>query len=135
MIALVAVLLALGALLFTLAIRRNDLPEAASVSPTAHLEEKRGAVYDNFRDLQFEYRVGKLSDADYQEAKAVLQRELANLNAEIERLGGAKTAAPATQVKPVPAMGTVCPKCGAKFAQPLRFCGECAAPMAKGGAA
>ena len=36
--------------------------------------------------LQFEYRVGKLSDHDYQHTKLDLQRELAGVMAEIDRV-------------------------------------------------
>jgi hypothetical protein len=38
------------------------------------------------RDLQFEYRVGKLSDADYAQTKLALQKELAVVIAEIEKM-------------------------------------------------
>ena len=33
--------------------------EPEPVSPTAHLEEKKKTIYENLRDLQFEYRLGK----------------------------------------------------------------------------
>jgi hypothetical protein len=124
MIEIAAVLLALGALLFTLVIRRSDLPEAAAGSPEGYLEEKKHTFYENLGDLQFEHRVGKLSDADYEEAKKVLQSEFASVAA----------AAPPAVPKPAPVPGTVCPACGATFVQPLKFCGECGAPM-KGGSA
>ena len=57
--------------------RSKDIPEAPPVSPTLHLEEKKARIYENLRDLQFEYRVGKLSDEDYQKTKQSLQKELA----------------------------------------------------------
>ena len=67
-------------------IRGSDIPEPAPVSPTAHLEERKAQIYENLRDLQFEFRVGKLSDADYQKTKLDLQRELAEVLAEIDAL-------------------------------------------------
>ena len=79
-----AVLLAVGVLVFTLMVRAKDIPEAPPVSPTAHLEEKKSRIYENLRDLQFEYRLGKLSDADYQKTKQQLQGELAGVLAEID---------------------------------------------------
>ncbi len=82
-----AVLLAVGVLVFTLTVRAKDIPEAAPVSPTAHLEEKKARIYENLRDLQFEYRLGKLSDADYQKTKQQLQAELAGVLSEIDALG------------------------------------------------
>ena len=117
-----AALLAVGAIVFTLMIRARDLPEPEPVSPTGHLEERKATIYESLRDLQFEYRVGKLSGQDYQQTKQDLQRELALVMAQIE---GVKPAAPA----PPPAPPTACPHCGAKFPKPIKFCGECGKPM------
>jgi DNA repair exonuclease SbcCD ATPase subunit len=88
------------------------------------------------RDLQFEFRVGKLSDADYQKTKLDLQRELAKVLAEIDAIqpadqvkqAAAAVAAPAP--KPKPGASKKCPHCGASFPQALKFCGECGKAMA-----
>ncbi len=130
MIATVAVLIAFAAILYTLFIRRKDLPEAAPASPVVHLEARKAAIYENLRDLQFEYRVGKLSDADYQQTKQDLQRELAGVLAEIDQDGTAPPTAPADAAPAAVAVAAaVCSKCGAKFDKPLKFCGECGAAM------
>ena len=42
-----------------------DVPAPEPESPFRHLDERKAAIYENLRDLQFEYRVGKLSDDDY----------------------------------------------------------------------
>src|SRR5579871_6326962 len=73
--------------LFTLFVREKDIPPPEPVSPTRHLEDRKAAIYENLRDLQFEYRVGKLSDADYQQTKLNLQKELAAVLAEIDKVG------------------------------------------------
>ena len=129
----VAVMLALGAMFYTLFVRQQDIPEPIPVSPIQHLEDRKRAIYDNLRDLQFEYRLGKLSDEDYQQTKLALQRELAVVLAETEetvkRLGGTSVRVDAKPVKPAKARN-VCPHCGAKFAQSLKFCGECGKAMA-----
>ncbi len=133
MIVFAAVLITTAAILYTLAVTKRSLPVAEPVPPGAHLEERKAAIYENLRDLQFEYRVGKLSDQDYQQTKLDLQRELAGVLAELDKIsGGTSAAAPASAPK-VEAVPT-CPKCGAKFAQPMRFCGECGSPMAGGAA-
>lgn len=51
-----------------------------------YLRERKDAVYENLRDLNFEYKAGKLPDADYQSLKSSLQDEAATLLAEIARL-------------------------------------------------
>ena len=82
------------------------------------------------RDLQFEYRVGKLSDDDYQRTKVDLQKELAGVMAEIEKAAPGvivPVAAPAKKDKPAK---LTCPHCGAKFDKHMKFCGECGKAMA-----
>ena len=81
-----AILLIAVTVLFTFSIRAKDMPAPEPLSPTRHLEERRAAIYENLRDLQFEYRVGKLSDADYAQTKLALQKELAVVIAEIEKM-------------------------------------------------
>ena len=118
-------------LAYTFAIRRKDLPEAVPASPWQHLDSRKAAIYENLRDLQFEYRVGKLSDTDYQRTKTELQAELAGVLAEIDKMKANTTpAAKTTAVKSkVVASPNVCPHCNAQFPQPLKFCGECGKPM------
>lgn len=52
----------------------------------SYLRERKDAVYENLRDLNFEYKAGKVPDADYQSIKSSLQDEAATLLAEISRL-------------------------------------------------
>ena len=121
------VLLLAATLLYTLFVRAKDIPPPEPVSPTRHLDERKAAIYENLRDLQFEYRVGKLTDADYQQTKLALQRELAVVLAEIERI--VKTL-PAQPVKPAPKKAVfICPHCGKQFPAAMKFCGECGKEM------
>jgi hypothetical protein len=129
-----AVVLVVGTLLFTLFVRSQDVPEAPVPSPTAHLEERKAQIYENLRDLQFEFRLGKLSDADYQKTKVDLQRELAKVLAEIDAVPApaqpAKAKAAKAAAESVVKASDKCPHCGAQFPQPLKFCGECGKAMA-----
>src|SRR5499427_10851294 len=52
----------------------------------SYLRERKDAVYENLRDLNFEYKAGKVPDVDYQNLKSSLQDEAAALLAEIARL-------------------------------------------------
>jgi len=122
---------------FALFVRAKDIPPPEAVSPTRHLDERKAAIYENLRDLQFEYRVGKLSDADYQATKVALQKELAAVLAEIDKFSKPAPAKPKhieePAVKAAPATiaeTATCPSCGAKFARAMKFCGECGKAMA-----
>jgi len=124
-------ILALVVIVFVLGVRPKDLPEPEPESPFRHLDERKAAIYENLRDLQFEYRVGKLSDDDYQNTKRDLQKELAVVLAEVDKLKiqlGVNGAAPPVAAKPL-IDASICPSCGAKFEKELKFCGECGKPM------
>jgi hypothetical protein len=125
MIIVITCIIAIAVIAFVLGVRVRDLPVAEPESPFQHLDERKVAIYENLRDLTFEYRVGKLSDADYQSTKKDLQKELAGVLAEVDRL---KIRLNGTGPVPVP-RPKVCPTCGAKFEKELKFCGECGKPM------
>jgi hypothetical protein len=126
---LIAAALIFIVILYTLFVRQKDLPAPVPENPVKHLETRKATIYENLRDLQFEYRVGNLSDEDYQRTKREMQAELAGVLAGID----AAQQKPAPQVgrKPKAEAGRVCPHCGAKFEKPLRFCGECGKAMAE----
>lgn len=124
MIIVITSVLAIAVIAFILIIRPRDLPDAEPESPFAHLDDRKAAIYENLRDLQFEYRLGKLSDTDYQNTKKDLQKELAAVLAEVDRLKALLATSPET--KPI---GFVCPSCGAIFEKSLKFCGECGKSM------
>lgn len=131
MIIFTAIVVALAALVFSLLVRRVDLPETAPAAPFDPLQEKKEAIYENLRDLHFEFRVGKLTEDDYQQAKAELQKELAA----VTQAAAGATAAPAkVQAAPATPPGLVCPHCGARFEQTMKFCGECGGAMSGGAA-
>lgn len=86
MLAAIAVLVVVAAALLTLRIRDRDLEPPEDVSPFQHLDERKARIYENLRDLQFELRLGKMSDDDYKKSKLALQAELAGVLAEVDAL-------------------------------------------------
>jgi hypothetical protein len=51
-----------------------------------YLRERKDAIYENLRDLNFEYLAGKYPEQDYAEQRAGLEDEAARVMAEMERL-------------------------------------------------
>lgn len=51
-----------------------------------YLRERKDVVYENLRDLSFEYKAGKFPDSDYQAMKTSLEEEAAAILAEMARL-------------------------------------------------
>jgi len=51
-----------------------------------YLLERKEQLYENLRDLNFEFRAGKYPEEDFQVQRALLENETAQLLAEIEHL-------------------------------------------------
>jgi len=64
-------------------------PDASDLAPHRtkldQLLERRDTLYDNLRDLKFEYRAGKYSEGDYEAMKTSLENEAALVLTEIEQ--------------------------------------------------
>ena len=64
-------------------------PDASDLAPHRtnldQLLDRRDAIYDNLRDLKFEYRAGKYSEDDYEIMKTTLENEAAVVLTEIEQ--------------------------------------------------
>ena len=65
-------------------------PDASDLAPHRskldQLMERRDAIYDNLRDLRFEYRAGKYSEADFEAMKNAMETEAALVLAEIDQV-------------------------------------------------
>jgi len=65
---------------------RNPFVQA-SKTRVDYLRERKEAIYENLRDLNFEYLAGKYPEQDYMEQRASLEDEAARVIAEMEMLG------------------------------------------------
>jgi hypothetical protein len=63
---------------------------AAPVEKTRldYLRERKEVIYDNLRDLNFEFRAGKYPEDDYQRQRDSLESEAASVLREMDSLGG-----------------------------------------------
>jgi hypothetical protein len=65
-------------------------PDASDLAPHRtkldQLLERRDSIYDNLRDLRFEFRSGKYSEADFEAMKASLENEAAVVLTEIDQV-------------------------------------------------
>lgn len=55
-------------------------------SRLAHLEERKQVVYENLRDLNFDYKAGKYPPEDYESLRSSLEAEAAEILAEMDAL-------------------------------------------------
>ena len=51
-----------------------------------YLQERKEQLYENLRDLNFEYKAGKYPEEDFNSQRAQLENEAAHLLAEIDHL-------------------------------------------------
>jgi hypothetical protein len=65
-------------------------PDASDLAPHRtkldQLMERRDSIYDNLRDLRFEFRSGKYAENDFEAMKISLENEAALVLAEIDQV-------------------------------------------------
>jgi hypothetical protein len=82
--ACLALALATGLFIFYIQPDASDL--APHRSKLDQLLERRDTLYDNLRDLRFEFRSGKYAENDYEAMKTSLENEAALALAEIDQI-------------------------------------------------
>lgn len=117
-----------GAALLVIAwpLLREETAEAQGAiltdSDFSELLTRRDAAYMALKDLDFDYRTGKIDEGDYQALKAELETEALSLLERIER--GEPSPKPAAR-----AAGRFCPACGQPAQAAHRFCSSCGAKL------
>jgi hypothetical protein len=86
--------LALATVLFIFYIQPDASDLAPHRSKLDQLLERRDTIYDNLRDLRFEFRSGKYSEGDYEAMKVSLESEAAMVVAEIDQVTEAQVRRP-----------------------------------------
>lgn len=98
------------------------------------LLDRKTVVYGNLRDLEFEYKMGRLSDSDFQQLGAGYKNEAAGILQKLDNLGASgklkkdKAARKVQQqesgAKPIQ-NAPLCPSCGAEVLVGKKYCADC----------
>ena len=80
-----------AALLVYVFYRPDDVEVGEEKTRALYLQERKDATYENLRDLNFEYKAGKLSEQDYAIQRASLEDEAAAILAEMESIEKARS--------------------------------------------
>jgi rubrerythrin len=116
----------------------GDSTLPVDVTPSADLKRRRMVIYENLQDLDFEYKAGKVSEADYQTMRRNYLSEAAQLMlasqdreqmSDHEAFIEQEVALRRAQLKAPISQAYVCPKCGFENPLPVKFCGECGAKV------
>ena len=67
---------------------QGRLFQQAAKTRLDYLRERKATVYDNLRDLSFEYQAGKYPEEDYAVQRASLEDEAAGILTEMDTLEG-----------------------------------------------
>ncbi|MGH7836481.1 MAG: hypothetical protein ACREQC_01505 [Candidatus Binataceae bacterium] len=87
-IAVACALLAAATLYFIFNVRLDASDFTPHRTRLDQLMDRRDTIYENLRDLRFEFRAGKFSEADFEETKQLLEVEAARVLAEMDTLTG-----------------------------------------------
>ena len=87
-----AVFVLFGCMLFAAALfvyvfyQPGEVDAGEEKTRQGYLLERKEATYENLRDLNFEFKAGKLSELDYAMQRAALEDEAAAILAELESI-------------------------------------------------
>ena len=79
-----------AALLVYVFYETGDFESGEEKTRQLYLLERKDATYENLRDLNFEYKAGKLSEQDYAIQRASLEDEAAAILAELQSIEKAR---------------------------------------------
>ena len=68
----------------------RDTDTGVDKTRVVYLHERKDVVYENLRDLNFEFKAGKFTQADYDSMRVSMEAEAARILAEIDMLETAK---------------------------------------------
>lgn len=102
------------------------------------LLDRKTVIYRNLRDLEFEYKMGRLSDSDFQQLAAGYKNEAASVLETLDRLNVSENLDEAIE-KDIAARKAKlygarskrereparCPSCGAEIIPGKKFCADC----------
>jgi NADH pyrophosphatase NudC (nudix superfamily) len=93
-----------------------------------HLLSRKDSIYTAIKDLEFDYKTGKLSDEDYAELREKFEQQAAAVLKEIDDLQSGKRAASSKKGKTAvktEAKARFCSACGQKIEPGAKFCPAC----------
>ena len=96
----------------------------------------KAVVYSNLKELEFEYKMGRLGDADYKRLEAGYRSEAAAILEKLDRIGVSAELDEKIEKEvsarkgrlhtaPAPKGAAECPECGAAAVPGKKFCADC----------
>ncbi len=95
------------------------------------LQDRKSVIYKNIKDLEFEYKMGRLSGVDFQQLEAGYKNDAAIILQKMESLGAGEELDALIEKEINKRKNnlkhgiTKCPACGAEIASGKKFCADC----------
>jgi hypothetical protein len=98
------------------------------------LLNRKAIVYSNLKELEFEYKIGRLSDADFQRLETGYKAEAGVILKQLDELGVEKDLDESIEkdislrkarLSGKPGAVVMCPSCGAEALPGKKFCADC----------
>jgi zinc-ribbon domain len=118
--------------------RGNLEVELLAETELDRLMNRKAVIYRNLKDLELEYKMGRLGEADFRRLEAGYRSEAAEILQELDQLGvdesldekiEAAVAGRKSRLFPSsatePADTQSCPSCGSEIAAGMKFCPDC----------
>lgn len=114
-----------------------EVESIAEVSETSELEKEKNAALEAIREIDFDLRVGKLSEEDHAALRADLEKRALAAMSALD-----KNASTEPDLRAVPGQGEgsggdgaagFCPACGHQFKSDAGFCISCGTKLPKPG--
>jgi DNA repair exonuclease SbcCD ATPase subunit len=118
--------------------RKENTLESTIIEETEWdlLLRKKEILLGNMQDLDFEYKCGKLSEADYTQVRKEMAGEVAqvlehihNLETTLDLDALIRREIAARKEAPAKGSGRACPSCSANNPPKNKFCAECGAKL------
>jgi rRNA maturation endonuclease Nob1 len=130
LVLILGVLLGLGVSAFVLLpIARSGKSSDSDAARSDDLLARRDRVYGEIRDLEFDVRVGKVTEEDYRDARERLEVEAARILQALDDRLRVVDDQIEHDVKRLRRRPDVCPACGTAIDPKARFCSSCGAGL------
>ena len=101
----------------------NEGAGAPAETDADYLVARKTALYRNIKELEFEYKMGRMTESDFQRLEMEYKGEAAEILQKLDALN-----APVIKPESVD-KANVCPACGAKTIPDKKFCADCGARL------
>jgi predicted Zn-ribbon and HTH transcriptional regulator len=102
------------------------------------LFDRKAVIYGNLKDLEFEYKMGRLSDTDFRQLEAGYKNEAADILQSLDRLSASENLDEAIEKDIASRKARLyasnskridnssrCPSCGAEIISGKKYCADC----------